>query len=212
LFAFLAFALGVVNASHAHAQPSAHTWRVFLDTDLVSYDWVETTQRGARTERTSVVSVGPNQLGASRLWLPTAPVGFGLGYLIHPRWLIDLRAGFGFDALVSDGDEATPTFVAWSFMPGLSWLPTRTNGKFYLKFSPVLDFVQAKQGRERQRYFGGCFSLGAGTFLFTGEHASADIGLFFEGRFPDLDKKPANVKVEYTDLRGVVRIGLSLWR
>lgn len=213
LLAITLFAvLSCMPLGRAFAQPSAGAWRAFLDTNVLGVDWVETTQRGVPRQRTTLVTVGPNQLGASRLWIPTTPLGFGAGYIVKSGWMLDVRAGFGLDVLATKDDAGTPTYVAWSFMPGLTWMPPRMAGKLFLKFSPVLDFVQFKQGGERQRYFGGCFSVGAGSFLFTGEHASVDLGLFFEGRFPDVDKKPDNVKVEYTDLRTVARMGFSLWR
>lgn len=202
------FAFGAPAPVEAQLRPNA--WRLFMDVDVLSLDWVRATQRGREDVDTAVVSIGPNQLGASRLWIPTTPLGMGVGYLLKSHWMIDLRAGLGVDiAKASDSDEAT-TFIAWSFMPGLLWAPS--SPKLYLKFSPVLDFVQTKQGADRQRYFGGCFSAGVGSFFFLSENASADLGAFFEGRFPDLDQRPANTKIEFADLRVLARAGISLWR
>lgn len=179
---------------------------------MLGVDWVKATQLGMPDVRTTVVNLGPNQLGASRLWIPSTPLGLGLGYALKPNWMLDLRAGFGFSALATSGNEPNTTFVAWTFMPGLSWVARGGRAKPYLKFSPLLEFVQVKQGEARQRLFGGCFSAGGGVFLFTAEHVSADLGVFFEGRFPDLDKNAPHAKVQFADARTLVRFGLSMWR
>ncbi len=206
----LAWLLAFAAPPRAEAQLRTGTWRLFMDVDVLALDWVRTTQRGQQAVDTTVLSIGPNQLGASRLWIPTTPLGVGVGYVLKSHWMVDLRAGVGLDIAKASNSDDAATFIAWSFMPGLLWAPS--SPKLYLKFSPVLDFVQTKQGASRQRHFGGCFSAGAGSFFFLGETASFDIGAFFEGRFPDLDQRPANTKIEFADLRVLARAGVSLWR
>src|SRR5690606_19002829 len=129
-------------------------------------------------------------------------------------WLLGVRAGFGYD-VISPDNAADISYLAWSFMPGIWFLPrvgAHPEVRWWVNFSPVLDYIREKQGSLQNTRFGGCFSLGAGTFLFASPRASFDVGLFFEGRFPDIDSDPSGQKLEISELRWLLRLGLSLWR
>jgi hypothetical protein len=163
------------------------------------------------TRRQTTVGIGPNQFGASEVALPSAPLGFGAGYVLLPKLLLGARIGLGYDRTSSADDVPSTSYLTWTFMPGITYVPHGEQAKLFLNFSPLLEFTRRKQGDTEQVRFGGCFSLGGGTMLFMSPTSSIDLGLYFEGRFPDIDEKP-QAKTEISDLRWLLRVGLSLWR
>jgi hypothetical protein len=58
----------------------------------------------------------------------------------------------------------------------------------------------------------GCFSVGGGLMWFTGTRRSSDLGAYFVGRFGDVKNEPSSGKTDVDDLRGVLRLALSLWK
>jgi hypothetical protein len=197
-------------ASRAHAQPGDHEVRLFVDTNVVSAGVVRATPSGGSTDRTTVIGVGPNNLGSSRAVLPAAPLGLGFAYVLRPKWLVGARTGFGFDRVESDaaGDRKDVTF---SLMPELTMVPLGEQTKLFAKFSPVFEILRSKQGSSTQQIYMGCFSVGLGAFIFTAPTSSIDVGAYFEGRFGDLKLEPDGLGTDIDDLRGVLRLGISLW-
>lgn len=201
----------MLSGSSAHAQLRQGDVRLWLDTDLLAVAWVRTNpSEPGPIEKHTVVSVGPNQLGAYRLGPPTTPLGIGVGYVLRPQWLLGARVGFGYD-LVSPKDGEDTSYLAWSFMPGVWFVPGGDRAKWYVNFSPLLEYVREKQGKAQDARFGGCFALGAGTFVFMGSRSSLDVGFFFEGHFIDIDTRPTKAVLDITDLRWLIRVGVSLW-
>lgn len=206
-------AVGWFVASGASAQLTQGDLRLWLDTDVVSVAWVKTDPSDApKDEKNVVVGIGPNQLGAYRIAAPTTPLGVGVGYALRPSWLLGARSGFGYD-VVTRKDAPDTSYLAWSFMPGVWFVPnSQRDNKWYLNFSALLEYVREKQGDARDTRFGGCFSMGAGQFLFMSPRASFDLGFFFEGHFIDIDSHPSGSKLDISDLRWLLRAGASLWR
>jgi hypothetical protein len=204
--------LASLFATRADAQLNSGDVRLSLDTDVVGVAWVKTSPRsGGEDSKTVVGSVGPSQFGASQVGLPATPLGLGVGYVLRPKWLLGARAGLGFDVVSVDGHEDKRTYIAWTFMPGITYVPFGDRAKLFVNFSPLLEFVREKQGSSQALRFGGCYSTGAGAFFFMSPAASLDVGFFFEGRFPDIDEKPSGAKTDVSDLRWLVRLGISLW-
>ena len=192
----------------ASAQLRDKSLRLFVDADMASVGFTKVMPDGEAVRRHVTVGIGPSQFGASELGLVTPTIGVGVGYALRSRWLLGLRAGFGYDHVSAAGSEPASTYLTWTFMPGISYVPYRT---LFVVFSPLLEYTRRERADARQTRFGGCFSVGAGSFLFLAPHASIDVGLYFEGRFPDIDEHPKQ-RTEITDLRWLVRAGVSLWR
>jgi hypothetical protein len=57
----------------------------------------------------------------------------------------------------------------------------------------------------------GGFSAGIGTLIFPSSRFSVDLGFFFEGRFGGREFEPDQPDQDLRDLRGLVRLGFSLW-
>lgn len=202
----------MLSGSAAHAQLTERELRLWVDTDLLAVAWVkDNPSTPGPIEKNTVFSVGPNQLGAYRLGPATTPLGVGVGYVLRSKWLIGARVGFGYD-LVSPKDGQDIAYLAWSFMPGVWFVPGGDQAKWYLNFSPLLDYVRQKQGDARDTRFGGCFAVGAGSFVFLSPRASLDVGFFFEAHFIDIDTRPTAEKRDISDLRWLIRVGASLWR
>lgn len=191
------------------AQLRPSSLRLSVDADVLAVGFTKVMPDDGRpVRRHTSVGVGPSQLGASQLGLPTATLGVGAGYALHARWLLGLRAGFGYDHVSAADAEPAASYLTWTFMPGITYVPYKT---LFVVFSPLLEYTRRARADARQTRFGGCFSAGAGSFLFFAPQASLDLGVYFEGRFPDIDERPAR-KTEITDLRWVLRAGFSVWR
>lgn len=212
LVLFVAMQLYVLSAPQAaRAQLRQTAVRLAMDADILSVGWTKLVPDEGRTRTQTTLGVGPNQFGASEVALPSAPVGFGVGYVLRPKILLGARVGFGFDRSSSAGGEPVASYLTWTFMPGISYVPFGDRAKFFMNFSPLLEYTRRKQGDAQQVRFGGCYSLGAGTMVFLTPSSSVDVGAYFEGRFPDVDEKPHG-RTSISDLRWLVRAGLSLWR
>ncbi len=204
--------LGVSSVPpRAAAQLRQGDLRLSLDVDVLTVGWVKLVPAGpAPTRKHTIVGLGPNQLGNSEVAIPSAPLGFGAGYVLRPKWLLGVRAGFGYDHVSAAAGDAAFRYLTWTFMPGVSYVPFGERAKFFVNFSPLLEYVRQKQGGAQRARFGGCYSLGAGEMWFLTPSASVDMGFYFEGRFPDIDEKP-KAKTSISDLRWLLRVGLSLW-
>lgn len=200
-----------LTAEPAHAQLRQDTVRLAIDADTLSIGWTKLRPALGPPRKQTTIGVGPNQFGASEVGLPSAPLGFGAGYVLLPQLLLGARIGLGYDRTSSAGDVPAASYLTWTLMPGITYVPHGEQAKLFFNFSPLLEFTSRKQGDTQQIRFGGCFSLGGGTMLFVSPTSSIDLGIFFEGRFPDIDEKP-KAKTEISDLRWLLRIGLSLWR
>jgi len=198
-------------AEPARAQLRQGAVRLAIDADTLSIGWTKLKPDQGPTRKQTTFGIGPNQFGASEVALPSAPLGFGAGYALLPKLLVGARIGLGYDRTSSAGDVPSASYLTWTFMPGITYVPRGAQAKLFFNFSPLLEFTRRKQADTQQLRFGGCFSLGAGTMLFTAPTSSLDLGIYFEGRFPDIDEKP-KAKTELSDLRWVLRVGLSLWR
>lgn len=203
----------LASAPPALAQVQEHALRIGIDADVFSAGVVRENPRGPAPPReTTVIGVGPNLMGSSRAVIATPTVGIGVAYALAPKWMLGARTGFGFDK-VSPERASDQKVLAISFMPELTFVPIGKSAPLFLRFSPVAQFNQVKQGSVRRHIFMGCFSFGAGTFLFTSRWSSVDLGAYFEGRFGKLKPQlTGGSYVDVNDLRGVARLGISLWR
>lgn len=193
----------------AEAQLGRGTLRFSVDGDMLSIGGV----RHEPTDGTTVVGVGPNQLGFARAGsaLPT-PVSLGFGYVLQPALILGLRAGFGFDLVAPDNTPDTH-YLALALMPGLTWVPAGQKTKLALSASTIFQVDRATRDKgydiipkERKRLGG--FSLGVSALIFARDNLSADLGFFFEGRYG----KDLHPEEHIRDLRCVVRLGVSFWR
>lgn len=200
-------------AAPAAAQLRQGSVRLWLDADILSVGTVRLNPRGPMPPRTdTVVGIGPNQLGSSRQVLPMPSVGVGVAWVLRPQWMLGVRTGFGYDSVAVDGAPDQKA-LALSFMPDLRFVPFGDNSKLFFKFSPIAQFNQIKQGSSRRHIFMGCFSVGLGTFLFASPSSSVDLGAYFEGRFGKLKPGPGSSSyVDMNDMRGVIRLAVSLWK
>lgn len=201
----------MLTGATARAQLREGAVRVSLDADTLSLGWTKLNPERGPVRKQTTVGVGPSQFGASEVGLPSAPIGFGAGYVVLPKLLLGARLGLGYDRTSSAGDIPAASYLTWTFMPGVTYVPRGEQAKLFFNFSPLLELTRRKQGNAQQVRFGGCFSLGGGTMLFVSQTSSIDVGLYFEGRFPDIDEKP-RAKTEISDLRWLLRVGFSLWR
>jgi hypothetical protein len=184
---------------------------LWLDADVFSAGVVREKPDGGSRANTTVVSVGPNAIGNSRLVIAMPTVGFGFGYVLKPKWMLGLRTGVGFDHVAYDGSP-NENVLLLSFMPELTFVPTGSEyTKLFVKFSPVAQYTRDKQGSAQSHIFMGCFSVGGGLMWFTSKRSSIDLGAYFEGRFGDVKDEPSGGKTDVDDLRGLLRLALSLW-
>ncbi|MDB4987009.1 MAG: hypothetical protein JWN04_2187 [Myxococcaceae bacterium] len=208
----------IAVAQLAHIEPASaqlrpRTARVWIDTDLVSVGTVTTDPSGpGEKQRTTTVGVGPNQLAGSRSPIATTPLGIGAAYVLEPEWMVGLRAGFGYNWYSSGPEQRV---IAVSAIPELTYVPTGDDDtKLFIKAGPLIQYDRNKLRDGKQNVLIGGFSAGLGALQFVGESGSFDVGAFFEGRFgdlkPDLDQG-GNSKVNVRDLRGVLRVSVSLW-
>jgi hypothetical protein len=211
LLSRLLLVLGVLGslASHAEAQLSEGDLRIWMDADVLAVGVVREKPEGGTRNNTTVVSVGPNQLGNSRVLLATPAVGVGVAYVLKPKWMLGARTGLGFDRVAFD-HQADEKRVAFSLMPELTFVPFGDDAKMFLKFSPIAQYNRIKRGSDKAHIFMGCFSVGGGMMWFRGRGTSIDLGAYFEGRFGTL-KDPSDAKTDVDDLRGLLRLSFSLW-
>jgi hypothetical protein len=200
----------------AQAQLSRGDFRFSLDTDVISIAHVTLDPDGAPGDAEYMVyGIGPNQLGASHLTQVASPLGLGLGYVLHPKFVLGIRTGLGFDVVDPDGGGDKERILAVSLMPGLTIVPIGHKAKLFIALAPLFQVNRTKQDDQLSRWLQGGFSTGIGALIFPTSAVSADLGFFFEGRFGNQRVETngnADTTEHVTDLRGVVRLGLSLWR
>lgn len=205
----------VFIALPAQAQLGRGDFRLSLDTDIISVAHVSVDPDGPGGQRDAMVfGIGPNQLGGSRVVTPQSPLGLGLGWVITPKLLVGARIGFGFDVVSPDGGDSTKV-LAMSLQPGITWVPIGHKAKLFVDFRPLFQVNRDKTDDRKARWIMGGFSTGIGALIFPANSVSVDIGFFFEGRFGGL-KTVNDADVDYRehvqDLRGVIRLGISLWK
>jgi hypothetical protein len=200
----------VVNTGAAQVNQGGY--RLWIDADLFSVGGVRMDPGGpAPISKTTVIGVGPNQVGNSRVYIPMTPLGVGFAYVVRPKWLLGARAGFGYDRVAPKGGDDTH-YVSFSLMPELTFVPVGRDAKLFVKFSPIMQYSLEKRAPVKNSIFMGCFSLGVGAFLFTSRTSSVDLGAYFEGRFGNLKREPGGQSIDVNDYRGLIRAGVSLWR
>jgi hypothetical protein len=199
----------------ASAQLSRGQFRLSLDVDMISVAHVSLDPDGpGPTDDQLVFGIGPNQLGGSRAisGAPTSPIGFGFGWVLTPKILLGIRTGLGYDLISPDGNSVNTKILVVSLMPGIEFVPIGHRAKLFIAARPIFQANRTKQGDAKNRWLQGGFSLGIGTYIFPSPAVSVDLGFFFEGRFGNYKVNDDNPSEHVTDLRGVVRFGLSLWR
>jgi hypothetical protein len=206
------FALSVSNP--AEAQIRDGSMRFTLDTDVFTIGGVSIEPDGGNSSDSMVVGFGPNLLGNSRTNFDMPTTGLGFGYALSPQFLLGLRTGLGFDVVDGEGNNDKVRYFGISLAPGITWLPVGDRNKLFVALSPVFQANKAKNENSRSRAILGGFSAGVGGLLFMSNSVSVDAGFFFEGRFGGLKQNNLGLQGEGSlqDLRGVLRLGLSLWR
>lgn len=197
----------------AEAQLGRGDVRFSIDTDMLSIAGLEIDPDGpAPAHETTVFGIGPNQLGGSRYLesnIPT-PLGLGVGWVLSPKLVLGARLGFGLDIIDNEGRDNT-RLLGLSLMPGLTFVPVGDSAKLFLSASPLLQISRRKDENDKERTLLGGFGFGIGTLLFVSSSLSVDLGFHFEGRFGN-HERPDGFETELRDLRGLVRLGLSLWK
>lgn len=217
LICLLALACAFI-ALPAQAQLGRGDFRLSLDTDVLSVAHISIDPDGPVEDvDTTVFGVGPNQLGGSHATMVASPLGLGLGWVITPKLLIGARLGLGFDVISPDGgDDNNVKVLAMSLMPGLTWVPIGRKAKLFLDFRPLFQVNRAKTENRKERWIQGGFSTGIGALIFPASPVSVDLGFHFEGRFGgvqvEVDGRDIDDDARVRDLRGVVRLGISLWK
>jgi opacity protein-like surface antigen len=209
-FATLAFVvsicLGAFAASSAEAQLSRGNLRLSIDADMFAIAGVE-----VGNSENKVISFGPNQLGGSRLYGGPTPLGLGVGYVLQPKLILGVRVGLGYDVIAPEGVGNNTRVLGLSIMPELRFVPLGERAKLYLAVAPIFQVGRSKRDHDRDRAMVGGFGLGVGTFIFVTNAMSVDLGFHFEGRFGGIDDDNDPEDTDVRDLRGVVRLGMSLW-
>ena len=198
----------------AEAQLNRGDFRFSIDVDMLSMAAIEVEPEvGGEFEQT-VFGIGWNQVGGARLTnsAPT-PLGLGLGWVLSPKIVLGARLGFGLDVVDGDGDDNSTRILGLSLMPGLTFVPIGHKAKLFLQASPIFQVTRLKQDERNERVLLGGFGLGIGTLIFVTNSLSVDLGFHFEGRFggSEIERGGIDVEADVRDLRGVVRLGISLW-
>jgi hypothetical protein len=200
-------------AKPASAQLSRGQFRFSLDADVISIGHVTIDpDGGGPDDKQLIFGFGPNQLGASRATAAMSPLGLGFAWVLTPKILLGIRTGLGFDLLAPDGNGPNTKILAISLMPGIEFVPIGRRAKLFLAARPIFQVNREKTGDAASRWLQGGFSFGIGTYIFPTSSVSADLGFFFEGRFGNYKDEQDDVTAHVADLRGVVRLGISLWR
>jgi hypothetical protein len=211
-FVLLALFGCLVSTSVAQAQLRRGDVRLSLDSDMISIAGVEVEVEGQDADSAMVFGIGPNQLGSSRTLIATSPLGLGIGYVISPKVVLGVRFGLGVDIISPDGAGENEKVVAISLMPGLTLVPIGRSAKLFIALSPLLQVERIGDDDSHERLLRGGFSTGIGTLIGVGGSSTVDLGFFFEGRFGSFDFDDDDTDVDVRDLRGVVRLGFSLWK
>jgi len=197
----------------ALAQLSRGAFRLSLDVDVLIVAHVSINPDGPRpSDDRLVFGLGPNQLGGSRRWAPTPPVGLGLHWVLTPKIMLGGRIGLGYDLIDGEGGAPNTRILSVVLMPSLEFVPIGHRAKLFIALRPLFQANRIKAGDFKDRWITGGFSVGIGTYIFPSPSVSADIGFFFEGRFGNQKINNDEPNAQVADLRGVIRFGLSLWR
>lgn len=204
----------VLSATSAEAQVARGVFRFSIETDILSMAGIELEKNGDE-RNINAYGIGPNQFGGLTAELATrvapTPLAFGFGYGLSSKVLLSLRIGLGVDILAHEGAEANTRVLGLALMPGLTFVPFGQRAKMFMAASPIFQYSRVKVDEDKTHTALGGFSFGLGTLVFVARPLSIDIGFHFEGRFgnyEDFDGSDTDVR----DLRGVVRLGLSLWK
>jgi hypothetical protein len=202
-------------AAPANAQLGRGDFRLSLDTDILGVAAVSLDPDGVGPDQDyTVFSLGPNQLGGSRVTMPATPLGLGFGFVLSPKMLFGVRLGLGFDVVSPDGGDNTK-WLALSLMPGLTFVPIGRKAKLFIDVRPLFQVDREKREDYVRRYMYGGFGAGIGALIFPASSVSVDIGFHFEGRFGARHEENDDVEADglrVRDFRGVIRLGISLWR
>lgn len=214
-WALASFVLIGLFAWPAAAEPSDGVVRFSIDADLLSMADVQHENAAGIEFEQTVYGIGPNQLGGSGVQpdtvIGTTPLGFGLGYGVSDRLLLGMRFGFGLDVRSPEGSAESLRVLTMSLMPGLTFVPLGDRAKMFLSASPIFQLDRNRIASDTRRTLLGGFSLGIGTLIFVVRSASIDLGFHFEGRFGNYENLRGE-ETELRDLRGVVRLGISIWK
>jgi hypothetical protein len=210
VLAALAFALCLSVSPRAEAQLQQGALRFSLDTDFFTAGGVRFERGGANNDVT-VFGFGPNHLGTNGFGYPMALTGLGLGYALRSKWVLGVRTGLGFDVYDGEGGSDKQRVLGLSLMPGVTWVPIGRDVKLFVNGSPIFQVNRRKQGDASERLLLGGFSFGIGALIFPVSAFSFDAGFHFEGRFGN-DEDDNDERLHIRDLRGVIRLGVSLWR
>lgn len=210
LFAMAFVALTTGLAAPAQAQLSRGNLRLTIDADVLSIAAVEVDPEFAGESDTTVFGLGPNQQGGSLVSGRPTPFGLGVGYVLQSKLILGLRFGLGLDVVSPDGSDNNTRLLGLSLMPNLTFVPIGNRAKLFLQVAPIFQVSRTKTDNNKSRTLLGGVGLGIGTFIFITNALSVDLGFHFEGRFggnEDFQGRDSDI----TDLRGLVRLGLSLW-
>jgi hypothetical protein len=215
LFAVFSCAFVALLSGTAHAQIGRGDLRLSLDADMLGVAFVNVDPDPAPDYDATVISVGPNQLGGSRAWVPrsSTPLGFGLGYALSHRTVLGLRTGLGFD-VVDDDDGDKDRYLSLALMPGVTFVPLGHHAKLFINLAAILQLDRRKDDDFKDRLFMGGFTVGLGTLIFVSQRSSVDLGFHFEGRWGNYQVKEPDTdnETQVRDMRVVVRLGFSLWK
>jgi hypothetical protein len=210
IFAAASAVLVGVLAAPAEAQLSRGNLRLTIDADVLSVAGVEQDPEGPGESDTTVFGLGPNQHGGSEISGRPTPFGLGVGYVLQPKLILGLRFGLGLDVVSPDGSDNNTRKLGLSLMPNLTFVPVGKRAKLFLQAAPIFQVSRDKNDNAKERTILGGVGLGIGTFIFITNALSVDLGFHFEGRFGGREDS-AGRDTDIKDLRGVVRLGVSLW-
>jgi hypothetical protein len=200
-------------SSPAFAQLSRGEFRLSLDVDVISIAHVSLNPDGPVPASDQLIfGIGPNQLGGSQATIPTPPLGLGFAWVLTPKILLGIRVGLGYDLISPDGDSPNTKILSVALQPGIEFVPIGHRAKLFIAARPIFQANRVVRGGYKNRWLEGGFSLGIGTYIFPSPAVSADVGFFFEGRFGNQKINNNEPNRDIADLRGVIRLGLSLWR
>lgn len=205
--------LSILSAGRAEAQLSHAGMRFSIDADVFSVAGVERDPDGpAGPSKGKVIGLGPNHEGGKRATGagPTS-LALGVGWVLTPKIVIGGRVGFGYDVVAPEGASDNTRILALSIMPGLTFVPMGEKAKLFLTGYPIFQVDRAKTEEAKERTLLGGFGLGVGTMIFVARSLSVDLGFHFEGRFGSYEDDNEN-ETDVRDLRGLLRLGLSLWK
>ena len=196
------------------AQLNRGDFRFSIDVDMLSMAAIEDEPEIGAEQEYTVFGVGWNQVGGARETFSTpTPLGLGLGWVLNPKIVLGARLGLGLDVVDADGDDNSARILGISLMPGITFVPIGHKAKLFLQANPLFQVSRVKTDGAHDRYLLGGFGLGIGTLIFVSNDLSVDLGFHFEGRFGGREREVNGVDFEndVRDLRGVVRLGISLW-